>query len=288
MEDQEAPQFSMTFGHSLGIAKIADALSKAQSEFETVVKDSDNPYFKSEYADLATIIKATKTALSKNGLAIIQSPGAIVENKVLLTSMLVHSSGEWFRGETMMPMSKPDAQGMGSALTYARRYAYQSLVSVAGESDDDGNAAAGKTQSDRGGKSTDKNEATGRNINTTQQRAFWAAVKTAGKTPDQVAEYFKSLNISETEQLLKIDFDTHMKWAVSPMKLPGDLTEKLHQSVELLESQKLMKRVFAMAKEKNVPEEDLKRYAYETFAVESLKALSAPQLKQLGEWLSAA
>ena len=124
------------------IGELAKALSVARKDFKPVIKDASNPFFKSKYADLAGVIESTSEALSKNGLVVIQSP-RLKENRVSVTTLLAHSSGQWLRDELELPLSKFDAQGAGSAITYARRYAYQAIVGVAAE-DDDGNAASQK------------------------------------------------------------------------------------------------------------------------------------------------
>ena len=130
---------------SATIGKLIAALCKAQLEFGPVVKSNVNPQFKSKYADLATIINATMPALAKNGLAIIQTP--YVEGRELtMTTMLVHSSEEWISNELTMPATMRGdltAQTIGSACTYSRRYALQSLLGIAADNDDDGTEASG-------------------------------------------------------------------------------------------------------------------------------------------------
>lgn len=125
---------------SEGIAKLSDALAKAQAEVTGAAKDSENPHFKSKYADLASIWDACRVALSKNGLAVVQlaeSDG----DKATVVTLLTHSSGEWIKGRITLKPVKADAQGIGSALTYGRRYGLAAMVGVAPE-DDDGNAAS--------------------------------------------------------------------------------------------------------------------------------------------------
>jgi hypothetical protein len=129
-----------SFQRSESIAKIAEALSKAQGEIRGAVKDAANPFFKSKYADLASVMDACKKPLSENGLAIVQFPRT-VEGGVEVETMLAHSSGEWMCESLFLPTAKYDAQGIGSAITYARRYALSSIAGVCPE-DDDGNAAA--------------------------------------------------------------------------------------------------------------------------------------------------
>jgi hypothetical protein len=123
------------------IDKLATALAKAQSEVEGAKKDSANPHFKSKYADLASVWLACREALTKNGLAIIQGPGRTENGVMSMTTQLVHASGQWVRETMSIPLQKQDAQGYGSATTYARRYALAAFVGVSPE-DDDGNAAS--------------------------------------------------------------------------------------------------------------------------------------------------
>lgn len=124
------------------ISKLAAALSKAQASIEAAKKDSKNPFFNSKYADLSSVWGAIRAPLTANELSIIQEPGS-EQGKVIITTTLLHSSGEYVRSSLTLPVTKADAQGYGSAITYARRYALQSVVGIAPE-DDDGNAASDK------------------------------------------------------------------------------------------------------------------------------------------------
>ena len=126
------------------ITALAAALSLAQAEIEGAKKDSTNPHFRSKYADLGAVWDACRVPLTKHGLAIVQFPRS--ENGcVLVETILTHKSGEWMSETLALPVSKQDAQGYGSAMTYARRYSLMSVAGIAPE-DDDGNAAvSGKT-----------------------------------------------------------------------------------------------------------------------------------------------
>lgn len=122
---------------------LAAALAKAQSQVKGAVKDSTNPHFKSKYADLASIVDACGDALSANGLSVVQFPGYEAREDqfiATLTTMLLHTSGQWVREIAGAPVSKADAQGVGSVITYLRRYSLAAIARVAPE-DDDGNAA---------------------------------------------------------------------------------------------------------------------------------------------------
>ena len=135
--------------HSESIAKLAEALCKAQATMKHAIKDADNPFFRSKYADLQSVVEATRPSLVENGLSVVQ----ITEGDLLWT-MLLHTSGEWIKGQiTLKPMKQVkdtgwveshDPQSYGSCITYARRYAMAAITGCATE-DDDGNAASGKT-----------------------------------------------------------------------------------------------------------------------------------------------
>lgn len=126
--------------HSEQINELAASLAKAQGQIEGAKKDSANPFFKSKYADLASVWEACRMQLSSNGLSVTQCPEES-ENGIAIETMLLHSSGQWIKSRYTMPVSKLDAQAVGSAITYARRYALSAIVGIAPE-DDDGNSAA--------------------------------------------------------------------------------------------------------------------------------------------------
>lgn len=122
------------------IAALAAALAKAQAEIQGAIKDKKNPHFKSQYADISNVIDAVRPAYAKYGLSFTQVIHDATD-AVGVETLTIHESGEWLsNGIIFVPVSKKDAQGYGSALTYGRRY---SLVAAAGvaQEDDDGNAA---------------------------------------------------------------------------------------------------------------------------------------------------
>ena len=126
---------------SESIKELATALSKAQGEMGSAHKSADNPFFKSKYADLASVTDAIKASLKNNGLSYTQVIHDM-DKSACVETMIFHSSGEWLStGKLSVPVAKADAQGFGSALTYARRYGLSAAFGVASD-DDDGNAAA--------------------------------------------------------------------------------------------------------------------------------------------------
>ena len=129
---------------SESIAKLSAALVKAQAEMSGAVKDSANPFFKSSYADLNSVIKAIKEPFAKHGLAYTQFP-ITGDNGIGVTTRLIHESGEWIECGFFLPLTKHDPQAAGSAITYARRYALQAMAGIPAV-DDDAESAMGRTQ----------------------------------------------------------------------------------------------------------------------------------------------
>ena len=123
------------------IAAISAALAKAQHDVENASKNAKNPHFKSKYADLAELLNTVRPVFSGHGLAIVQMPS--FENGIASVETLIsHSSGEWISSICHAPVSKQDAQGVGSAITYLRRYSLAAMCGIAQE-DDDANSAVG-------------------------------------------------------------------------------------------------------------------------------------------------
>lgn len=130
------------------IDKLAAALVAAQGEFGAIPKESENPFFKSKYADLATIIKTTSPILSKHKLAVSQFishrynqyADRSVGSEDTLTTYLLHESGQYISDVMRLHLVKDDPQGQGSAITYARRYSYMAVLGLVADVDDDGTA----------------------------------------------------------------------------------------------------------------------------------------------------
>ena len=122
---------------SESITDLATALCLAQAEMGGGIKDSNNPFFKSSYADLTSVIKVIKEPFAKYGLSFVQLPVTSAGgNGIGVSTMLMHKSGQWLQSEYLLPMDKVTPQGAGSAITYARRYALQSLVGIPSVDDD--------------------------------------------------------------------------------------------------------------------------------------------------------
>lgn len=122
------------------ITELAKALSKAQAVMEGAKKDSQNPHLKNKYADLASVWDACRKPLTDNGLSVVQLTDGGPETVTIITRLL-HISGEWLEGSLTLKPVKQDPQGIGSVVTYGRRYSLMAMVGISPE-DDDGNAAS--------------------------------------------------------------------------------------------------------------------------------------------------
>jgi hypothetical protein len=125
---------------SSSIELLASALVSAQAAMSNPEFDATNPHFRNQYASLASVRKAVMPVLNAHGLSLLQQPRC-GEGRAGCAWMLIHKSGQFISDELTLPVSKNDAQGAGSAITYARRYTMQSIAGVVGEEDDDGNEA---------------------------------------------------------------------------------------------------------------------------------------------------
>ena len=122
-------------------------MCKAQGEMGGAVKDANNPFFKSKYADLSAVVQAVKDPFANNGLSYVQFP--IEESgRIGVETILMHESGEWLSNSFTVQLSKQDAQGAGSAITYCRRYALQAIAGIPSEDDDGNNASKQSNKKD--------------------------------------------------------------------------------------------------------------------------------------------
>jgi hypothetical protein len=125
---------------SENIVALTAAIIKVQGGISGVHKNAKNPHFRSSYATLENVIDTARPALQEAGIAFVQAPGMVVDGSVEVTTMLVHSSGEWMRSTLHVPLGKRDPQGVGSAITYGCRYSLMAMLGLP-PTDDDGEAA---------------------------------------------------------------------------------------------------------------------------------------------------
>lgn len=167
------------------IGAISKALTAAASEIGGARKDAKNPHFKSQYATLESVIDAAREPLRKNKLFVMQSPGAIVDGSIQMRTRIIHESGEWIETLCEVPLGKRDPQGVGSAQTYARRYAYAALLSIPAV-DDDGEAAM-----PRGQQAANQSQAPRETIDTERAALIDNAIKEVSGDRDAILRHFK-------------------------------------------------------------------------------------------------
>lgn len=139
------------------IGELVAALAKAQSEFTPALKDSDNPFYQSKYADLAAVINAVRPALSKNGIAMVHSLESDLERQCAIVTVGLYHGEQFLEVTVEAPATgrakkeernegaaatKFDVQTIGAAWSYLRRYTLQAICGLASE-DDDGNSLQG-------------------------------------------------------------------------------------------------------------------------------------------------
>lgn len=136
---------------SENIAELAKALLNVQRTVQPVIKDAENPFTKSWYASLNSVMDACRDALIENGIWLCQYPVPVEQpNSIGLVTKLTHAeSGQWQSSLAVVPLPKADPQGMGSAITYARRYALTAMLGMVTEDDDGEGAKSGKKSSVR-------------------------------------------------------------------------------------------------------------------------------------------
>lgn len=120
---------------SESIVKLSQALLKAQKNIGAATKGAANPFFKSKYADLGSVMEACKSALNDEGITVLQ-PVQSTDSGDFVETLLLHESGEYISSSMKLVLSKQDMQAYGSAVSYARRYSLQSLVFIPAEDDD--------------------------------------------------------------------------------------------------------------------------------------------------------
>lgn len=195
---------------SESIKEIASALCKAQAVIEGAIKDKMNPAFRAAYADLGACWDACRDPLSTNGLSIIQLPKAD-DGAVILETILMHTSGEYISEELRIPVVKRDAQGYGSALTYARRYALCSFVGIAPE-DDDGEGTKKKigasSQKGEGSKAAEPEECSKERFEDNTE-AWREIILSKKKTPAGLIAFLSTRLTLTEEQKMAIDAWSH-------------------------------------------------------------------------------
>jgi hypothetical protein len=165
---------------------LLTALIKAKKEFKSIVKSANNPFYKSKYATLDTILDSVEPALLNNGLILVQP---VIENN-LYTRLYHAESGEYLESIYILP-ELSDPQKLGSAITYARRYGVSAMLSLSTDDDDDGHVASGKADV----------------ITTTQLDKLQKLVSEKGLTSEIAKSIILKYGYTHSSNILKVDYD---------------------------------------------------------------------------------
>jgi hypothetical protein len=170
--------------------QLALALAAAQADFRAIPKTDTNPFFKSKYAGLPAVVEAASPVLSKHGLSVTQFLGFDGTDD-LLTTWLLHSSGQFIADTMRLHLPKRDSQGQGSATTYARRYSYMAALGLVADDDDDGNQASRPVQARPQASSAPRTEGNGngdRLASAKQRGLIFVRAQENGLSNKQLAE----------------------------------------------------------------------------------------------------
>ena len=209
--------------------EIATALSYFQGKMTAVKKDATNPFYKSKYATLDTIWDTIRKPLSENGLSVAQTMN-LIDGKSVLETTLYHTSGEWISGTQLVNPVKDDPQGLGSAITYARRYSLSAILGLVSDDDDDANTAT-KQESNveqkvivakpvsTVGETPQKTEG----ITVPQTKKIHATAKEKGLSVESARSYMqKTFKKSSTKELTKDEASTMIEFLeeIKPDDIP--------------------------------------------------------------------
>jgi len=197
---------------SESINELASALAKAQARLHGAKKDAKNPFFKSNYATLESVYEAIREPLAEQGLSVIQ-PTEFIDNQTFVRTVLLHSSGQWIDGLYPVITQKNDPQGLGSGMSYSRRYSLMAMVGIPA-SDDDAESATNRTAplmpfetaAQRVEKGTDT-VADGF-ISEKQAARLFAIAKKNKVSNDQIKGVLKKYGVEETKQIKWKDYDS--------------------------------------------------------------------------------
>jgi hypothetical protein len=185
------------------IGKLAAALAKAQPKFGSAIKDANNTFLNSKYADLNAVWNAVKDVLPEYGLSIVQAFEPMPDTSICLETILLHESGEYISGSIVIPFSsdaKNPAQAAGSAATYARRYGLAAILGIVTEDDDGHGGGAQEKQTTNRARNTSANKPTQKPTNTPVEKTSAPAagskifVGLAKKREAELVELCKTLN----------------------------------------------------------------------------------------------
>lgn len=198
---------------SEGIEKLASALAAAQAKLHGAKKDAKNPFFESTYATLESVYDAIRTPLAEQGLSVIQ-PTEFIDGQTFVRTVLIHSSGQWIDGLYPVITQKNDPQGLGSGMSYSRRYSLMAMVGIPA-SDDDAEAATFRPRDAMPFEKINRQYAkdlpelrtrTGP-ITEKQVKRLWAIAKENNVGQDQVKGVLGKYGWTETKQITADKYD---------------------------------------------------------------------------------
>jgi hypothetical protein len=207
--NDERPVVIVPANHSPSLGALAGALAKAQGEIKGAAKDSENPFFKSRYADLASVWDACRKPLADNKLAVIQLPKADNDG-VTVTTILAHESGEWISEALTLPLKDQTPQAVGSALTYARRYGLSAVVGIAPE-DDDAEGAMPARPSTGNGSHAPESKPLGNYISEPQGNRLKAIARSAGWKEQELDAFLAKKGYASVLHVPKGQYDAICK-----------------------------------------------------------------------------
>lgn len=203
--------------------ELATALAKAQAEFKSIPKTADNAFFHSKYADLAAVVSAAQPIAAKHGLSVAQFPTFLDTGEPVLTTYLLHSSGQYMTSTMRLFAAKNDPQGQGSAITYARRFSYMAVLGlVADNEDDDGHAA---TPRDNGNGAAPKQPP--------RQRKPKAAKSPADEARDELLALCRENGLSAMEVAQRFADDYRTKITDADALLINGFTAMIRDEIKL-------------------------------------------------------
>lgn len=185
--------------------EITKALVEAQKKIQAAHKDGKNPHYKSKYATLEGVWEACREALNAHGLAVTQTIRAR-ESGVFLRTRLLHTSGQSIYGDCPLLNPKGDMQGLGSAITYARRYSLAAIVGVVQE-DDDGEQASLASSKTAGGASSESRSSSGTISEAQGKRLYAIATGELGRTKDWYLKFVNDWGLDKPSDMLKSEYE---------------------------------------------------------------------------------
>lgn len=271
---------------------LIEEFAAAQSEFTAVpklktakVKTKTGGEYQYNYADFADVLKMALPILSKRGISFSQ-PLKVKDGKLRLTTRL-EGHGEVREDDGIWIPETTSPQEFGSCLTYWRRYGGCSLLGIQPDEDEDAKLAVLASKKAKGEDKFDKRVKDEmrmhEKIKPFQVEAFLNSARTAGKTQLQIDDYLKFCGVTSATDLEKGQFDMCIKWAVKPIEVPADMTEKLTASVHAIRDSKAhnLSRLFASGKSSGWPPDDIRSFGHKKFKVDHLSELTDEQFSEL-------